>query len=102
MASFLLCGLNFFSSSYFTALDDGLKSAIIPFGKTLVFQVAAVLVMSYLWGSNGLWGAVIVSETLTAALSLSFLLSKRRYGSNSVTKKEPGVRPAPSSNKSPN
>ena len=39
--SFLLSGVAIFGSAFFTALNDGLTSAIISFPRTLVFQTAA-------------------------------------------------------------
>ena len=51
--SFLFSGIAIFGSSFFTALNDGLISALISFLRTLVFQVAAVLVFGYLlWQRN--------------------------------------------------
>ena len=41
--SFIFMGFAIYGSSFFTALNDGLTSAAISFLRTLVFQVAAVL-----------------------------------------------------------
>ena len=80
-ASFLLVGFNIYASSFFTALNDGLTSAIISFSRTLLFQVLAVLLLPLAFDIDGVWGAVIVAEALALVLSLFYLVSKRKkYG----------------------
>ena len=79
--SFLLVGFNIFASSFFTALNDGAISALISFARTLVFQVAAVLLLPLILGIDGVWGAVIAAEGLALILSAACLLGKRKkYG----------------------
>ena len=79
--SYLLTGFNIYASSFFTALNDGLVSAIISFARTLVFQVLAVLTLPLLWEADGIWAAVILAEGLAAVLSLfCFLRFRKKYG----------------------
>ena len=79
--SFLMTGFNIYASSFFTALNDGLTSALISFARTLVFQVLAVLTLPLLWEADGVWGAVILAEGLAAVLSLfCFLRFRKKYG----------------------
>ena len=79
--SYLLTGFNIYASSFFTALNDGLVSALISFARTLVFQVLAVLTLPLLWEADGIWAAVILAEGLAALLSLAcFLRFRRKYG----------------------
>ena len=47
--SFLIMGFNVYASSFFTALGDGVTSALISFLRTLVFQLAALLLLPALW-----------------------------------------------------
>lgn len=75
---FLFTGFAIYVSSFFTALNDGLTSAIISFLRTLVFQVAAVLLLPLVWGVDGIWASVIVSEFLAVAVSMLFLMLKRK------------------------
>mgnify|MGYP002661842766 CR=1 FL=1 len=56
--SFLIMGFNVYASSFFTALGDGVTSALISFLRTLLFQVAAVLLLPLLLGIDGIWLAV--------------------------------------------
>ena len=80
--SYLLTGFNIYASSFFTALNDGLVSALISFARTLVFQVLAVLTLPLLWEADGIWAAVILAEGLAAILSLAcFLRFRTKYGS---------------------
>ena len=76
--SFLFMGFSIYSSGFFTALNDGLTSALISFLRTLVFQVAAVLLLPTLLGLDGVWISIVVAEALSLILSVLFLLGKRK------------------------
>lgn len=76
--SFLFMGFSIYSSGFFTALNDGLTSALISFLRTLVFQVIAVLLLPALLGLTGIWVSIVVAEALSLILSVLFLLGKRR------------------------
>lgn len=83
--SYLLTGFNIFGSAFFTALNDGLTSATVSFLRTLVFQTAAVLLFPLLLPSHlkldGIWLSIVVAEALSLAVTLFFILKKRRkYG----------------------
>lgn len=75
--SFLFCGVPIFGSSFFTALNDGLTSALISFLRTLVFELLAILVMPRLWGAEGIWWSVVTAEVAAVALTTAFLWGKR-------------------------
>jgi len=75
--SFLFCGFNIFGSSLFTALGNGLVSAIISFLRTLLFQVAAILVMPLIWGLDGIWYSVAVAEIVALVLTMAFVVKLR-------------------------
>ncbi len=78
--SFILSGISIFSSSFFTALNNGLVSAIISFMRTLVFQIFAIMVMPLLFGLNGIWTAVIVAEGLSVIVSIiCIILNRKKY-----------------------
>lgn len=76
--SFVFIGFGIFSSGFFTALNDGVTSAIISFVRTMIFQCAAVMVLPLVWGINGVWISVIVSEFLSVLLGVMFLITKQR------------------------
>lgn len=78
---FVLAGFNIFASSFFTALNNGAVSAAISFIRTLVFQVAAVLLLPLVLGENGIWCSVLVADAGATVLSVIFLYKKRyEYG----------------------
>ena len=76
--SFLFSGFAIFCSSFFTALNDGLTSALISFLRTLVFQVAAVVVLPLLFGLPGIWWSIVAAEVAAVLASGVFLLAKRK------------------------
>ena len=75
--SFLLAGFNIFTSSLFTALNNGAVSAAISFMRTLIFQTASVLILPILFGVDGIWWAVTAAEVFACLLSTGFLVAKR-------------------------
>ena len=76
--SFLFQGFAIYGSGFFTALNDGLTSALISFLRTLVFQLLAVLLLPLIWGINGVWASIIVAELMATTLSVVFLIIKRK------------------------
>jgi len=77
--SFLFMGFAIFASSFFTALNDGVISAIISFLRTLVFQLGAVLLLPLLFGGiDGIWWSVVVAEVMAVVFSAVFMLAKRK------------------------
>lgn len=73
--------MNIFASSFFTALGDGVTSAIISFLRTMVFQVLALLLLPIWMGADGIWLSVVVSEGLSLAVTVVYLMAKRkRFG----------------------
>lgn len=76
--SFLFAGLSIFGSSFFTALNNGLVSALISFLRTLVFQLAAVLIFPLIWELDGIWASIIAAECLSAIVTVLFLIRMRK------------------------
>ncbi len=76
--SFLLAGFNIFTSSFFTALNNGAVSAVISFMRTLIFQTSSVLILPIFLGVDGIWWAITVAEFFAFILSLIFLFAKRK------------------------
>ena len=73
---FLIKGFNIYASSFFTALGDGVTSALISFLRTFLFQMAALLVLPALWGIDGVWLAVTAAELATLAVTVAMFLTK--------------------------
>ena len=79
--SFLFSGFSIYGSSFFTALNDGLTSAMISFLRTLVFQLAAVLLFPLIWELDGIWLSIVGAEVMSITATVLFLIGKRkRYG----------------------
>lgn len=76
--SYLFSGFSIFASSFFTALNDGVTSAVISFMRTVVFQVAAVLLLPLIWGLDGIWVSVVAAEVLALLVSGCLLVTKRK------------------------
>lgn len=76
--SFLFAGIAIYGSSFFTALNNGLVSALISFLRTLVFQVAAVLIFPLIWGINGIWFSIVAAEFMATIVTILFLLGMRK------------------------
>ena len=78
---FLFMGFAMYASAFFTALNNGLVSALISFLRTLVFQVAAVIVLPMLFGIDGIWLSVTVGDGLTCLVAATFMIAlSGRYG----------------------
>ncbi len=78
---FLFMGFSIYASSFFTALNNGLISALISFLRTLLFQAGAVLLLPLIWGLDGIWVSIVVAEVLAVVMSVVFIMAKRKkYG----------------------
>ena len=78
---FLFMGFSIFSSGFFTALNDGVTSAIISFLRTMVFECAAVMLLPRIFGTTGIWASVLVAEGMSLILGTYFLITKKtRFG----------------------
>lgn len=75
--SFLFAGIAIFGSAFFTALNDGLTSALISFLRTLLFQVVAVLIFPLIWGIDGIWISIVAAEIMADIVTLMFLVVKK-------------------------
>lgn len=77
----LFIGFNIFASGMFTALSNGIVSAILAFSRSFVFMLITMIVLPLIWGVNGIWLATPAAELLALALSVSlFLKYRKRYG----------------------
>ena len=76
--SFLFMGLGIFGSSFFTALNNGLISALISFLRVLVFQMGAVLLLPMFFDVDGIWMSVAIAELIAAVISITFIAALRK------------------------
>lgn len=79
--SFLIAGFNIYGSSFFTALNNGMVSAIISFLRTLLFQIVMVLVIPLIFGINGIWSSIIFAEIFAVIITTFFIFrNRKKYG----------------------
>lgn len=76
--SYIISGINIFSSSFFTALNNGAVSAVISFLRTLVFQIVLIYALPIFLGLDGIWLAVSCAEVLSLFVSIGFLIKNRK------------------------
>ncbi len=76
--SFLLSGFSIFGSSFFTALNDGMTSALISFMRTFLFQCLAIFVLPVFWGLDGIWVSTAAAEAMAVIVTGMFLFGKRK------------------------
>ena len=78
--AFLFLGVNIFSSSFFTALNNGLVSALLSFLRTLLFQAATLIIMPEILGIDGIWLSIVAAELMALGMSIYFFKKMRpRY-----------------------
>lgn len=75
---FLFAGIAIYGSAFFTALNNGLISALISFLRTLLFQVGTVLIFPLFWGINGIWFSIVAAEMMAAVVTVLFLIIKQK------------------------
>lgn len=75
--SFLFAGICIYGSSFFTALNNGLVSAIISFLRTLLFQVAAVMLLPMILEIDGIWYSIVIAELMAFVITILFLVGMR-------------------------
>ena len=76
--AFPFMGFSIFGSGFFTALNDGVTSALISFLRTLVFQVISVLLLPIIWKIDGIWISIVVAEVMSVLFTVLFLIKKRK------------------------
>lgn len=77
--SFLILGFNIFGSAFFTALNNGIISAVISFLRTLVFQIIVVLTLPLILGIDGIWLSVVMSEILSLIVTFIFFITQKKH-----------------------
>lgn len=81
MLSFFIAGVNIFTSSWFTGLNNGKISAILSFTRSLVFELGFVFLLPAIWGPKAIWLAVDAADLCCLILSVSLIIAySKRYG----------------------
>ena len=80
MALFFI-GFNIFASGMFTALSNGIVSAVLAFSRSFVFMLIMMIVLPLILGVNGIWLATPAAELMAFALSVvMFFKYRKKYG----------------------
>lgn len=88
-SAFILFGISIFASSYFTALGNGLVSAVISFSRTILFLTIALIVLPIIFKENGIWISVPVAESIGVFVSIFCLIKyRKKYLYDSSNQKE--------------
>lgn len=76
----LFIGFNIFASGMFTALSNGVVSAVLAFSRSFVFMLITMLVLPLILGVNGIWLATPAAELMALVLSAGmFWKYRERY-----------------------
>ncbi len=77
---FIIVGVNIFISSFFTALNNGVISAVISVLRTLVFKLFAAILLPIWFGVEGIWWSITLAEVVALIISVFFLsIKKKKY-----------------------
>ena len=74
----LFIGFNIFASGAFTALSNGIVSAVLAFSRSFVFMLITMLILPAFLGINGIWLATPAAELMALALSAGMFVKYRR------------------------
>ncbi len=75
---YLFAGFAIYSSSFFTALSDGLTSALIAFLRSLVFEISMVLYLPTVLDVDGIWLSAVLADLFTVLVAFAFIIGKRK------------------------
>lgn len=79
--AFLVTGYGVFGSALFTALNNGLVSAILSFMRTIAFYIIAILIFPIFWGLDGVWVSTVFAEIAAMIVSAVFVIAyRKKYG----------------------
>ena len=76
----LFVGFNIFASGMFTALSNGIISAVLAFSRTFVFTMIAMLILPAFFDVIGIWLATPAAELMAVILAcFMFFKYRKRY-----------------------
>jgi len=79
--AYLLMGVNYAGSSFFTALNNGLISGLISFFRTFLFEILAVLTLPFAFGVDGIWASTVIAEVASFMFTAACLVRyRKKYG----------------------
>lgn len=76
--AFVFSGINIYSSGFFTALNNGLVSAILSLLRAFVFQIAFVFLLPHFFNVDGIWWAMFATEVAAFIVAVIFFIAMRK------------------------
>ena len=76
--SFLIGGINIFSSGMFTAFSNGKVSALLSLLRTFTFFALGMIFLPKFMGVNGVWLVIPFAEVITLIVSIAFIYKYRK------------------------
>lgn len=76
--AFIFSGIAIYSSGFFTALNNGLVSAILSLLRSLIFQVMFVFLLPLIFGVEGIWWAMLATEIGAVIVAVIFFIAERK------------------------
>lgn len=76
---FLFSGFNIFTSALFTALSNGVVSAILSSLRTFGFLILCLLTLPIFLQETGVWLAVPIAESFTTLFAIAFLVRNNQH-----------------------
>ena len=76
--SYLIVGFSIFGSAFFTALNNGLVSAILSFLRLFLLQALTVMILPLFMGLDGIWLSSTASELMAIIITFSFIFALRK------------------------
>ena len=76
--AFLFMGFASFGSAFFTALNNGVLSAVISFVRTFIFEIGCVMILPLIFGVDGIWFSIIAAEVAACIVAATILVQNRK------------------------
>ena len=73
--SFLLAGFNVVIGGYFTAVEKAGYATILSLTRSIVARVGALILLTHLFGGEGIWWAPLIAEAVCLVLTGSMLIT---------------------------
>lgn len=71
---FLFAGFNIISAGYFSAVEMAKESFVVSILRGFVLMIGISITLSRLFGMNGVWSSFPVSEGITSAVCIGFII----------------------------
>ena len=72
--SFLVAGYNVVISGYFTAVEYAAAATVISLSRSLVVLLGSLVLLTMVFGGEGIWWSPLLSECITLMLTVGFLV----------------------------